>query len=130
LYDEESVDVLRFFTQLKTHLIPYLLDAAKEAAGHGWPMLRAMALEFPDDPACLHLDMQYMLGGALLAAPVFNPDGRATYYLPEGSWRSLLTGEKSRGGGWRVEQHGYQSLPLWVEEGRGEKWECLQPFIQ
>jgi alpha-D-xyloside xylohydrolase len=129
LYDEESVDVLRFFTQLKTHLIPYLLDAAREAADHGWPMLRAMALEFPDDPACLHLDMQYMLGGALLVAPVFNPDGWASYYLPEGSWRSLLTGEKSRGGGWRVEQHGYQSLPLWVEEGRGEKWECLQPFI-
>ena len=63
------------------------------AAALGWPMLRAMILEFPDDPACRYLDTQYMLGPALLVAPLFRPDGQSSYYLPDGEWRHLLSGE-------------------------------------
>lgn len=96
LYDEESVDVLRFFTRLKIHLMAYFLDVAKETYAHGWPMMRAMLLEFPTDPVCHYLDMQYMLGQALLVAPIFNASGEATFYLPEGKWRNLLTGETAQ----------------------------------
>ena len=52
LFDEEAVDVLRFFTKLKCRLMPYLFEAAGEAHRSGVPMMRAMMLEFPDDPAC------------------------------------------------------------------------------
>lgn len=128
LFDDESVDVLRFFTHLKTHLMPYLLDAAAEAHAHGWPVMRAMLLEFPDDPACRTLDMQYMLGPALLVAPVFRPDGEAAYYLPEGEWRHLLSGETAAGPGWRREKYDPFSLPLWVHLERGRDWECLKEF--
>ncbi len=48
------------------------------------PVLRPMVLEFPDDPACTHLDQQYMLGDGLLVAPVFNAGGDTAYYVPEG----------------------------------------------
>jgi alpha-D-xyloside xylohydrolase len=75
------VDALRFFNRLKTHLMPNLLDASREAHEHGWPMLRAMALAFPDDPAGRYLDMQYMLGPALLVAPIFDSEGKVSYYL-------------------------------------------------
>jgi alpha-D-xyloside xylohydrolase len=128
LYDDESVEVLRFFSTLKTHLMPYLLEAAREAHEHGWPMLRAMLLEFPEDPACTTLDMQYMLGPALLVAPIFNASGQAVYYLPGGEWRNLLTGEIRQGPAWFKEQHGYFSLPLWVHSERGKKWDCLKEF--
>ena len=126
LFDDEAVDVLRFFNDLKNHLMPYLLDAAKEAHAHGWPMMRAMVLEFPDDPTCLNLDMQYMLGEALLVAPVFQESGQALYYLPRGEWRNLLTGETAQGSTWRKEKYDYFSLPLWVHVERGRRWECLQ----
>jgi alpha-D-xyloside xylohydrolase len=125
LFDEEAVDVLRFFNRLKTSLMPYLLDAAREAHECGWPMMRAMVLEFPDDLTCRYLDMQYMLGSALLVAPIFNPNGEANYYLPEGEWRNLLTGETAQGEGWRKEKHAYLSVPLWVHTERGGQWECL-----
>jgi alpha-D-xyloside xylohydrolase len=128
LFDDEAVDVLRYFNNLKTHLMPYLLDIAQEAPEHGWPMMRAMVLEFPDDPTCQHLDMQYMLGSALLVAPVFSDKGEVTYYLPEGEWRNLLTGEVAQGAGWRKEVHGYKSLPLWVNTERGAAWDCLKGF--
>ena len=128
LFGDESVDVLRHFNQLKAHLMPYLLDAAREARDHGWPVMRAMLLEFPDDPACRHLDLQYMLGPALLAAPVFSDTSEVTYYLPGGEWRHLLSGETAHGPAWRTETYDYFSLPLWVNVERGRAWACLQGF--
>lgn len=114
LFDEESVDVLRFFTKLKSRLMPYLFGSALEAHRQGTPVLRAMLLEFPDDPACDYLDRQYMLGDSLLVAPVFTPEGTVDYYLPEGRWTNFLTGQAVQGGRWLREIHGYQSLPLMV----------------
>jgi alpha-D-xyloside xylohydrolase len=128
LFDEEAVDVLRFFNRLKKHLMPYLLDVAREAHTHGWPVLRAMVLEFPDDLACRYLDMQYMLGPALLVAPVFSADGSVSYYLPAGEWRHLLTGEVRQGPGWYTEQYDYFGLPLWVNVERGSGWPSLSGF--
>jgi alpha-D-xyloside xylohydrolase len=114
LFDEESVDVLRHFTQLKCSLMPYLFAAAIQAHQGGLPMMRAMILEFPDDPGCDYLDRQYMLGDSLLVAPVLAFDGRVTYYLPAGVWTNYFTGETLEGPGWRTEQHNFMSLPLWV----------------
>jgi alpha-D-xyloside xylohydrolase len=117
LFDEESVEVVRLFTKLKCRLMPYLYRMAVEAHEKGTPMMRPMMLEFPEDPACEYLDRQYMLGDRLLVAPVFEESGEVTYYLPEGDWYHLLTGEKIRGGCWRKERHGFLSLPLLVRGG-------------
>ncbi len=114
LYDEEAVDVLRHFTKLKCRLMPYLFGQAIRAHTTGTPMLRAMVLEFPDDPACDTLDRQYMLGDGLLVAPVFTADGAVSYYLPPGRWTHFLTGAVVEGGHWQRETHDYLSLPLMV----------------
>lgn len=114
LYDEEAVDVARFFTKLKCRLMPYLYGAAVETARTGVPMMRAMVVEYPDDPACLYLDRQYMLGDALLVAPVMSEEGEVFYYLPEGQWIHLLNGDIKEGGRWFHGQYDYFSLPLYV----------------
>lgn len=111
LFDEESVDVLRYFTNLKNSLMPYIFSAACEAANDGLPVMRAMVLEF-DDPTCAQLDLQYMLGSALLVAPIFNEKGKVKYYLPEGEWIDYLSGQPISGGTWKKETHNYFSLPL------------------
>ncbi|WP_019533633.1 alpha-xylosidase [Paenibacillus ginsengihumi] len=113
-YDEEAVDVARFFTKLKCRLMPYLFSAAVQAAERGIPCMRAMFLEFPGDPAVEMLDRQYMLGDSLLVAPVFSESGEVTYYLPHGRWTHLLTGETADGGAWRKETYGFLGLPLFV----------------
>jgi alpha-D-xyloside xylohydrolase len=86
------------------------------------PLMRPMALEFPDDPATAHLDRQYMLGSDLLVAPVFSAEGTVDFYLPSGEWTSLLTGETVTGGSWRRETHGFDSLPLYVRPGAVIPW--------
>ncbi|URM94754.1 alpha-xylosidase [Actinomadura madurae] len=117
LFDEESVDVLREFTRLKMRLMPYLAGAARQAYGEGLPMMRAMVVEFPDDPGCTHLERQYMLGEDLLVAPVFSSDGDVSYYVPGGVWTHYLTGERIEGGRWVRERHGFDSVPLLVRPG-------------
>ncbi len=117
LFDEEAVDVLRKFTRLKMRLMPYLLGAARQAAADGTPIMRAMALAFPGDPACTYLDRQYMLGDDLLVAPVLTESGEVTYYVPAGTWTSFLTGEQVTGPRWVTERHGFDSLPLLVRPG-------------
>ena len=117
LFDEESVDVVRFFAKLKNRLFPYLWSCAKDAHEHGWPVMRTMFVEFADDPACRYLDRQYMLGPSLLVAPVFRQDDVAEYYLPAGKWTHLLTGQVVPGGSWRREKIGFLDMPIFVREG-------------
>jgi alpha-D-xyloside xylohydrolase len=121
-FDEEAVDVTRLFARLKMRLMPYLYQAGAEAATTGIPLMRPMALEFPDDPAAAYLDRQYMLGPDLLVAPVFSESGEVEFYLPRGTWTHLLTGEEVEGGGWRRETHDVRSLPLYVRPGAVLPW--------
>ena len=115
VFDEEAVAVLRFFTKLKCSLMPYLYENAYRTSKTGCPMMRSMVMEFTDDPACKYLDTQYMLGDALLVAPIFNDVGDVTYYLPEGRWTNFITGEEVSGGKYAAENHDYFSLPLMVK---------------
>jgi alpha-D-xyloside xylohydrolase len=117
LFDEESVDVLRHFTRLKLRLMPYLYEAARAAHTEGVPVMRAMVLEFPDDPGCAHLERQYMLGPDLLVAPVFSDEGDVSYYVPEGTWTHFETGETVTGPRWVREEHDFLSVPLLVRPG-------------
>lgn len=116
LYDEEAVDVCRFFTRLKASLMPYLYSSAYQTSQTGVPMIRSMAMSFEEDRNCRYLDRQYMLGDSLLIAPIFNDHGMASYYLPEGRWFNFLTGQMCTGGVWRQEYHDYLSIPMWVME--------------
>jgi alpha-D-xyloside xylohydrolase len=112
-----AVRVTRRFAKLKNRLAPYLIEAGREAAATGLPVMRPMVLAFPDDPTAAYLDRQYLLGPDLLVAPVFTESGDVDLYLPAGTWTHLLTGDRVDGGGWRRERHGFESLPLYVREG-------------
>ncbi|WP_086664724.1 alpha-xylosidase [Lentzea kentuckyensis] len=114
LFDEEAVDVLRVFAKLKARLMPYLHHTALQAATEGTPMMRAMVLEFPDDPACTHLERQYMLGDSLLVAPVFSDSGEVSFYVPEGTWTDFFTGAEVVGGRWTTMSCDFLTVPLLV----------------
>lgn len=116
-FDEEAVAITRRFAKLKAGLMPYLLAASHEAHDLGLPMMRAMLLEFPGDRTCWNLDQQYMLGADLLVAPVFSAGGEIEFYLPAGDWTSFWDGSVVAGGRWIREQHGFESLPLYIRQG-------------
>ena len=119
LFDDESVDVLQFFTKMKNKLMPYIFSAAHQAHTTGVPVMRPMVLAYPSDPVCGYLDMQYMFGDSILVAPVFNKEGTTQVYLPEtecgGLWTHFFTEETHKGGTFVSETHGYFSLGLWAK---------------
>ena len=114
-YDDEAVDVVRFFTRLKARLMPYLYKTAVETSKTGIPTMRSMVLEYTKDRNCAYLDKQYMLGDNLLVAPIFNEDSLGIYYLPEGTWTDFLTGEVKEGGKWYEQKYDYLHLPLFAK---------------
>ena len=116
VYDDEAVDVVRFFTRLKARLMPYLYKTAVETSVTGVPTMRSMVLEYTEDRTCHYVDKQYMLGDNLLVAPIFNDQSMAEYYLPKGTWTNFFTGEEKEGCGWFTEKHSYLSIPLMVKE--------------
>ncbi|MFC0624170.1 alpha-xylosidase [Kribbella deserti] len=116
-FDEEAVQVLRAFTKLKLALMPYLVTVATEAHEQGTPMMRPMLLEFPNDPAVAYLERQYMLGPDILVAPVMSRSGEVRFYLPEGTWTHLLSGEQVEGSRWITQTYGFDSLPVFVRQG-------------
>ncbi len=121
LYGDEAVDVSREFTELKLQLKPYLEKMAQETHKSGVPMMRAMVLEFPDDPTCEDIDTQYMLGDDVLVAPVFREDGVARFYVPDDgsgqAWTNIITGTAYEPGKWYTEQYGYHTLPVLARPG-------------
>lgn len=121
LYGDEAVDVAREFTELKLRLKPYLKKMAVETHETGVPMMRAMVLEFPDDPTCEDIDTQYMLGDDLLVAPVFREDGVARFYVPDDgtgqAWTNIITGTAYEPGKWYTERYDYHTLPVLARPG-------------
>ncbi|KAF2403337.1 hypothetical protein EJ06DRAFT_541243 [Trichodelitschia bisporula] len=115
---ESATGVLRTFTRVKRSLMPYILAQAVEGALKGWPVsVRAVALEFPHDPGAWSVDREFMLGDALLVAPVYTEGGEVDVYLPEGKWTSWWDGRTVVGPRWLKEKHGFGTLPLYVREG-------------
>ena len=117
-YDEESVDVLRHYVNLKEKLMPYINEAREEACKLGLPVMRPMVLEFQNDLVCAFLDKQYMIGDKVLVAPVFAKDGWVDFYLPEGIWVSPGGHDRRviSSGTYFREKRGYLEMPVYIRE--------------
>ncbi|CAO2649866.1 Nn.00g011580.m01.CDS01 [Neocucurbitaria sp. VM-36] len=114
---EEASKVLKHFVSIKHQLMPYLYSQAITTHRTGVPMLRAMFLEYPSDPAIWYLDQQYMLGDSLLVAPVFSEDNTVTYYLPKGEWYGILDKKIRQGPGYVNESFDFFGLPVLLKPG-------------
>ena len=81
--------VWRKLCKLRTQLFPYVWDAAREYRETGLPIMRHLALHYPDDPEVYAADAEYqfLFGRDLLVAPVIEEGARErTLYLPDGEW--------------------------------------------
>lgn len=118
LYDSKRVqDVFRKSAEMKYRLMPYVYAQAKECTEKGLPMLRALFVEFPDDPGAWKVDDEYLFGSQILVAPLLESGmtGR-TVYLPEGKWIDYQT-EKAYEGGWHRIEAGSLPIIMLVRDG-------------
>ena len=118
LYDSKRVqDVFRKSAEMKYRLMPYVYAQAKECTEKGLPMLRALFVEFSDDPGAWKVDDEYLFGSQILVAPLLESGmtGR-TVYLPEGKWIDYQT-EKVYEGGWHQIEAGSLPIIMLVRDG-------------
>lgn len=122
VYSEDAQKAFRKINKLRYRMLPHLYSAAYETVREGIPMMRAMLLEYPEDPTVRNLSQQYMLGGSLLVAPVFDQP-KHHIYLPKGSWIDLETGTRTDGG-WITYPKQIDVIPLFLREN------AMLPMLQ
>jgi alpha-D-xyloside xylohydrolase len=116
-YGEAFQDDFRRADELKYRLMPYVYAQAKDCTQRGLPMLRALLIEYPDDPGSWLIEDEYLYGSDLLVAPLLEEktSGR-NVYLPPGAWIDYQTGKAYAGGQWRHIEAGTIPIVLLVKD--------------
>ena len=104
LYGKDFTDYFRKCAEMKYCLMPYVYSEAVTSSANGWPMMRALLLEFPDDPGAWRVDDEYMFGSSILVAPMMEAGSSRDVYLPgKGKWIDYQTGRVYTPGWHRID---------------------------
>ncbi len=119
-FGDEALEAARRWVRLRYALLPTLWQVAHESAAHGWPVMRPVGLEFPDDPVASTIDDAFMVGSDLLVVPVFD-DGtapvRRRFYVPAGTWHDIVTGARYTGPGFHEATLALDEMPVLARDG-------------
>ncbi len=116
-YGEEFTDYFRKCAEMKYQLMPYVLEQAEVCTKQGLPMIRALLLEFPNDPGAWYIEDEYMFGSELLVAPMIEAGGERDVYFPGGTeWVDYQSGTVYQPG-WQRVQAGELEVIVCVRKG-------------
>ena len=117
VYGSEGTALMKKYFRLRTQLIPYLYSYAWRAHEESLPILRPLYLEYPDLEEAYRHAHEYFFGREILVAPVLDPSGNQTVYLPPGSWVDFFTGKRYQGGVTFTAHYAVEETPVFVREG-------------
>lgn len=101
-FSERFREVFRRIVELKYRLMPYVYTQAALASAHGWPLLKALFLNYPDDPTAWLIEDEYLFGDDMLVGPLLEENAKErSMYLPEGTWIDYQSGEILEGRQWQ-----------------------------
>jgi len=115
-YGVSFTNAFREAAELKYRLMPYIYAQAKDCTERGLPMLRALFVEFPDDPGSWLVEDEYLFGSDMLVAPMLENTAERDVYLPTGKWIDYQSG-RVYSGGWERIQQGKIPAVILVREG-------------
>jgi alpha-D-xyloside xylohydrolase len=111
-YGKEAEPILEKYLRLRYQLMPYIYSLGYQSWLTGAPFMRALPLDFPDDPKVADLRDEYMFGPAFLGAT------SRDIYLPAGTdWYNYWTNERVKGGQTITVSAPIDTLPLFVRAG-------------
>jgi alpha-D-xyloside xylohydrolase len=100
-FSDEFLKIFRKMVEMRYKLMPYIFTQAYIASQNGWPMLKAMFLNYPHDPTTWNLEDQFMFGDDLLIASIMEENTiERNVYLPKGKWINYFTNEVYVGSQW------------------------------
>lgn len=117
-YGPGFVDEFRSAVELRYRLMPYIYAQSKDCSAQGFPMLRTLFFEYPDDPTSWFIEDQYFFGSDILVAPLFKAgEPVRNVYLPPGYWIDYLTHRLYEGGRWHTVRAGRVPIVMMVRNG-------------
>ena len=118
-YGKQAEPILEKYLKLRYQLMPYIYSLGYDTYQTGAPYMRALFMDFPNDPKVTDMRDEYMFGPAFLVAPVTEQGvtSRAVY-LPAGAeWYNYWTNEHLHGGQTIQVDAPIDTLPLFVRAG-------------
>jgi alpha-D-xyloside xylohydrolase len=118
-YGKQAEAVISKYLRLRYTLLPYIYSLGKKTYDTGAPFMRALFMDFPNDPEVSNLGDEYMFGPAFLVAPV-TQQGQTSrrVYLPAGNdWYDFWTNEKVKGGQTITAAASIDTIPVFVAAG-------------
>lgn len=116
-YGENFNNYFRKVVEMKYKLMPYVYAQAKQSCENGLPVLRALFVEFPDDPGAWEIENEYMFGSDILVAPMMEANTKSrNVYLPAGKWIDYQSG-KVYDKGWNNIEAGEIEAVILVRNG-------------
>ncbi len=118
-FGEEVEDIARNYIRLRYRLMPYLYSAFYEAATTGMPIVRSLAIDWPQDPKVYQqpYDNSFLFGPAILVIPLASHQKLAKVYLPEGAWFDFYDDKLHQGGSEQIVEPTIERMPIYVRAG-------------
>jgi alpha-D-xyloside xylohydrolase len=118
-YGKAAEPILEKYLKLRYQLMPYIYSLGYRTYESGAPYMRALFMDFPDDPNVAGMGDEYMFGPAFLVAPVTEQGATSrSVYLPAGpDWYNYWTNQRIRGGQTIKVSAPIDTLPLFVRAG-------------
>jgi alpha-glucosidase (family GH31 glycosyl hydrolase) len=117
IYGDAGIALMKKYFTLHTQLLPYLYTYTWQAHRDATPVLRPLYLEYPQLEEAYHHSHEYFLGDEMLVAPVLDPSGDQSVYLPPGEWMNFFSGKRFAGGSTFTAHYAADETPVFVREG-------------
>ncbi len=127
LFGPDAEAAIRRALDLRYRLVPMLYSLGHQTHDTGEPIMRPLVMQYPNDPKVADLSSEWLIGHDLLAAPVVQPGGFRTVYLPNDIWYDLTTGDRVAGGQSIDLTVPFDAVPAYV---RGGAILPLAPVVQ
>lgn len=110
---------MMYYDRLRYSLMPYIYSLAGLTYFNDYTIMRAMVMDFADDPAVRKISDQYMFGPSILVAPVYSYKARKreVHFPRAAGWYDLYTGRYINGGGRLEVDAPYERMPVFIKEG-------------
>ena len=103
------------FTE-RMQLVPYVYSMLNNASEVG-PLMKPMALVFPEDDRFTECWDQYLFGDAFLVAPIYTATSKRRVLLPQGNWYDYYSGQWYVGGTDIMMEPSIDHIPVFVKAG-------------
>jgi alpha-glucosidase (family GH31 glycosyl hydrolase) len=117
IYGDEGRALMKRYFTLRTQLLPYLYTYTWVAHRDSIPILRPLYLKYPQLEEAYHHSHEYLFGDEMLIAPVLDPSGDLTIYLPPGEWIDFFSGRRYAGGSTFAAHYAVDETPVFVRDG-------------